>query len=43
MEKTSNFNGKCCGWSRCKVLGSITVGSNTRIGAGSVVVRNVGE
>ena len=24
-----------------KVLGSITVGSNTRIGAGSVVVRNV--
>jgi len=26
-----------------KVLGSITVGSNTRIGAGSVVVRNVEE
>ena len=24
-----------------KILGSITVGSNTRIGAGSVVVRNV--
>ena len=24
-----------------KVLGSITIGSNTRIGAGSVVVRNV--
>ena len=26
-----------------KILGSITVGSNTRIGAGSVVVRNVEE
>ena len=26
-----------------KVLGAITIGANTRIGAGSVVVRNVGE
>ena len=26
-----------------KVLGSIRIGSNTRIGAGSVVVRNVEE
>ena len=43
MEKTSNINGKCCSRCRCKSISSIIVGPNTRIGAGSVVVRNVEE
>ena len=40
MEKTPTL-WKCVVGAGAKVLGSITVGSNTRIGAGSVVVRNV--
>ena len=35
--------GERCGGSRSKVLGAITIGTNTRIGAGSVVVRDVDE
>ena len=41
MAKTPYLKRKCSGRCRAKVLGSIIVGSNTRIGAGSVVVRNV--
>jgi len=40
-KKTSNINENVVVGAGAKVLGSITVGSNTRIGAGSVVVRNV--
>ena len=40
-EKASNIKRKCCCRAGAKVLGSITIGANTRIGAGSVVVRSV--
>ena len=34
---------KCCSRSWRKVLGSISIGKNTRIGAGSVVVKDVDD
>ena len=42
-QEASDTGRKCCRRSGRKVLGAIVIGENTRIGAGSVVVKDVQE